>query len=63
LELENIILREVSQAKRPKITCSLSYVDYRPPQKCSNVIAYGAHAKGRTCMGEIVKGNLKLECG
>jgi hypothetical protein len=32
MELENIILREVSQKfglRRPKITCSSSYVDYR----------------------------------
>jgi hypothetical protein len=30
MELENIILSEVSQAQKPKITCSPSYVDYRP---------------------------------
>jgi hypothetical protein len=29
MELENIILSEVSLAKRPKIICSLSYVDIR----------------------------------
>jgi hypothetical protein len=30
MELENIILSEVSQARRPKITCSPSYADFRP---------------------------------
>jgi catabolite regulation protein CreA len=30
LELDNIIVNEVSQAQRPKVTCFLSYVDYRP---------------------------------
>jgi hypothetical protein len=29
MELENIILSEVSLAKRPKIVCSPSYVDIR----------------------------------
>jgi hypothetical protein len=28
--MENIILSEVTQAQRPKIACSPSYVDYRP---------------------------------
>jgi hypothetical protein len=32
IELENIILKEVIQAQRPKITCSPTYVDYRPKQ-------------------------------
>jgi hypothetical protein len=30
IELENIILSEVSQARRPKIACSPSYAYYRP---------------------------------
>jgi hypothetical protein len=30
IELENIILSEVSQAQKAKITCFPSYVDYRP---------------------------------
>jgi hypothetical protein len=29
VELENVILSEVSQAQRPKIVCSPSYVDFR----------------------------------
>jgi hypothetical protein len=30
MELENIILSEVSQAQKTKIACSPSYADYRP---------------------------------
>jgi hypothetical protein len=30
MELENIILSEVSQIGKPKAACFLSYVDYRP---------------------------------
>jgi hypothetical protein len=30
MELENIILSEVSQAQKAKITCSPSYSNYRP---------------------------------
>jgi hypothetical protein len=30
MELENIILSEVSQAKRPKLVYSPSYADFRP---------------------------------
>jgi hypothetical protein len=30
MELENIILSEVSQAEKAKIICSPSYADYRP---------------------------------
>jgi hypothetical protein len=30
MELENIIISDVSQAQRSKIVCSPSYVDYRP---------------------------------
>jgi hypothetical protein len=30
VELENIILSEVSQVQRAKVTCFLSYVEYRP---------------------------------
>jgi hypothetical protein len=29
MELENIILNEVSQVQKPKIVCSPSYVDFR----------------------------------
>jgi hypothetical protein len=30
MELENIILNEVSQVRNPKVPCFLSYVEYRP---------------------------------
>jgi hypothetical protein len=30
MELENIILSEVSQAQKAKAACFLSYVEYRP---------------------------------
>jgi hypothetical protein len=30
MELENIILTEISRFRRPKATCFPSYVDYRP---------------------------------
>jgi hypothetical protein len=30
LELENLILSEVVSLRKPKITCSPSYADYRP---------------------------------
>jgi hypothetical protein len=30
MELQNIMLSEISQAQRPKITGSSSYADYRP---------------------------------
>jgi hypothetical protein len=30
MELENIILKKVSQLRRPKILCSPSYIDFRP---------------------------------
>jgi hypothetical protein len=30
MELENMILSEVSQAQRPKATCSPSYAGYKP---------------------------------
>jgi hypothetical protein len=55
MELENIILSEVSQAqKAKKISCSPSYADYRP--KTNAVILLGSHTKERTCTGEIEKG-------
>jgi hypothetical protein len=55
MELDNIILSEVSQAL--KIVCSTSYAN-----KCSNIIGNGSHTKGRTRTGGIGKGrNPKLE--
>jgi hypothetical protein len=42
--------------RRPKITCSPLYVDYRP-KKCSNIIGHGSYTKGRQQIGGIGKGN------
>jgi hypothetical protein len=47
LELENMILSEVSQAQKAKISCSPSYVDYRP--KTNEVILLDM---GHTVRGE-----------
>jgi hypothetical protein len=63
MEVENIILIEVSQGQKSKITCSLSYVDYIP--KISTVILLdmviqeeeNVHGKNRER-----EGNFKLEC-
>jgi hypothetical protein len=41
MELENIILREVSQVQKPKVTCFLSYVDTDLMQ--SNIIKNRSH--------------------
>jgi hypothetical protein len=42
--------------RRPKITCSPLYVDYRPKINAINIIGHGSHTKGRTHIGEIGKG-------
>jgi hypothetical protein len=42
MELENIILSEVSQVLRA--TCSFSYVEYRPSTNTSHIIKIG-HTK------------------
>jgi hypothetical protein len=55
MELENIILSEVSQAQRPKITCSPSCADCRP--KTNAVILWDmGHTEGRLCKGGIGQG-------
>jgi hypothetical protein len=54
-ELENIILSEVSQAQRPKIACSPSYVDYRPKTNAA-VLWDTGHTKGRPRTGGIGQG-------
>jgi hypothetical protein len=63
MELENIILRELGRLRMPKITCSPSYVNYRPKTNASNIIGHGSHAKGRMHRNREREGNLKLECG
>jgi hypothetical protein len=55
IDLENIILSEVSQAQKAKNLMFSSYVDYRP-KKCSNITGHGSHTKGRPCTGGIGKG-------
>jgi hypothetical protein len=50
MELENIILNEISQIQKAKATCSPSYVDYRP-----KINADVGHTKGRMLMGDIVQ--------
>jgi hypothetical protein len=54
MELENIILSKVSQAQRPKITCSPSYADYRP--KTNAVILDMGHTLRGEHTGGIGKG-------
>jgi hypothetical protein len=46
MELENIILSEVSQAHRPKIICSPSYADYRPKTKAVILLDMGHTLRG-----------------
>jgi hypothetical protein len=48
MKLENIILGEVSQLRRPKITCSPSYVDYRPKTNSVILLDMG-HTLRREC--------------
>jgi hypothetical protein len=62
VELENIILSEVS-LRRPKITCSPSYVDYKPKTNVVILLDTGHH-KGRLCRKNRAReGNQKLKCG
>jgi hypothetical protein len=46
MELENIILSEVSQAQKAKITCSLSCVDYRPKSNAVILLDMGHTPRG-----------------
>jgi hypothetical protein len=55
MELENIILSEVSQAQRPKDACSPSYADYRPTTNTAIIWNMG-HTKGRLQTGGIRQG-------
>jgi hypothetical protein len=38
MELENIILSEISQVQKAKTACFLSYVEYRPNINISNIM-------------------------
>jgi hypothetical protein len=40
MELENIILSEVSQAQKNKSTCSLLFVENRPNTNVANIMKY-----------------------
>jgi hypothetical protein len=49
--------------RRPKITCSPSYVDCRPKTNAVILLIMG-HPKVRLLIGGIERvGNIKLECG
>jgi hypothetical protein len=63
MELENIILSEVSQTQKAKATHSPSYADYRPKTNAAILWDTG-HIKGKLCTGgKTREGNQKLECG
>jgi hypothetical protein len=46
MELENIILREVSQAQRPKIVYSSSYADFRSRANAAMLLDLGHTLRG-----------------
>jgi hypothetical protein len=46
MELENIILHEVSQTQKGKITCSPSYADYRPKPNAVILLDMGHTLRG-----------------
>jgi hypothetical protein len=46
MELENIMLSEISQAQRSKITCSPSYADYRPKVNAVILLDMGHTLRG-----------------
>jgi hypothetical protein len=46
MELDNIMLSEISQAERPKITCSPSHADYRPKPNAVILLHMGHTLRG-----------------
>jgi hypothetical protein len=56
MELENIILSEVSQAQKAKIICSPSYVDSRPKTNAEILLDMG-----HTLRGDHARENSKRE--
>jgi hypothetical protein len=46
MELENIILSEVSQLRRPKILCSPSYADFRSRANTAMLLDLGHITRG-----------------
>jgi hypothetical protein len=64
MELENIILTQVSQAQKPKIICSPLYVEYRPKTNAVILLDMGHTLRENTYRRNREReGNLKLECG
>jgi hypothetical protein len=55
MELENIILREVSQAQKAKNRMFSLICELWTLNKCSNIIVHGSHTKERTHTGGIGK--------
>jgi hypothetical protein len=55
MELENIILSEVSQAQKTKNHMFSLMCRLQTQNKCSDIIGHGSHTKGRTCTGGIGK--------
>jgi hypothetical protein len=51
MELENIILSEVSQAQKAKSSCSLSHVEYRPNANAATLWNTGHTRGGHTQEG------------
>jgi hypothetical protein len=64
MKLENIILSKVVKLGRPKITCSPSYVTYRPKTNAVILLDMGCTLRGdHSRKNREREGNLKLECG
>jgi hypothetical protein len=62
MELENIILSNVSQAQKGKkshVRPNMWIIDLN---ECSSIIGHVSHTKGRIRKGEIREGKLKLQC-
>jgi hypothetical protein len=57
MELENIILSEVSQVQKAKVPCFLSYVDYRPNINTSSTM------RNKSCQEEVINGRGKVKKG
>jgi hypothetical protein len=57
IELENMILSEVSQAQRAKNHIFSLICRLQTQNKSSNILGHRSHTKGRTFTGEIWKGN------
>jgi hypothetical protein len=56
MELENIILSEVSQAQKAKNHMFSLICRLQTKNKCSNIIGHGSHTEGRMYTGGIGKG-------